>query len=91
MTGTKFGVVHKSSIKMTAIVGTVRTTEMTGAKKARSPFHRCAQTAMTMPSAVDARNAQSVRRKVFPKARQKDASVRMRPISANASQNEGST
>ena len=91
MTGATAGVVHNRSIKTTAIVGTVRSAEMIGAKKARTPPTRCAGIANPTPSASETRNAHSVRRKVFPKARQKDASPSRRPVSRRVSQKDGST
>lgn len=68
--GATRGDAQMSSIKVIAIVGTVRNTAINGAMKARAPLNTALNEANTAASAAAASHEYSVRKSVMPKADQ---------------------
>ncbi len=72
------------------MVGTVRNTEITGARKARVHFQRKERSASPIPKHTENKNAKNVRKKVFPNAVQNVPLIKNSPTETKVSVNEGS-
>ena len=89
ITGAVEGVVHTRMIRITAMVGKLLTTEIKGDKKRPKAGSRYATTEQTSAAANERKNAESVREKVPPNARQNPGAERIRPVSLSDAPSEG--
>ena len=87
--GATLGDVQMSSISVIAIVGSVRRTLTKGAMKRRNLSLSALSDMQKTETAKAINHEYSVRSIVLPKARQKSASIRFRPMPAIVSAKEG--